>query len=168
MQSAIPENDKVYLKRYLSQYYNAKRRQGILKDRLDEIQRELKSPGVPSHNISGVPVKKSVSEVPPLLIKLSEIEERINRQVEVEANAILDVMQALDFLPPDSTEKEIMELRHIDCRSWNEIMRKTHFSRAQCYRYYTIGLEKLYSFKKVQKSVSDFRERQIRIEKDGY
>lgn len=167
-QTMIPEDDKVYLKRYLAQYYNAKRRQDILKKRLAKIRRELDHPSVPSPQLNRGPVTKNYNSMPPLLIKLAEIEDRINQQVEIEAKVVLEVMKTLDFLPAESTEKEIMELRHIDCMPWNEIMRQTHFSRAQCFRYYNAGLERLYGYKKVRQSIAQYRDKVERTEKDGY
>ena len=76
-QTMIPEDDKVYLKRYLAQYYNAKRRQDILKKRLAEIRRELDHPGAPSPQLDRGPVAQNYNSMPPLLIKLAEIEDRI-------------------------------------------------------------------------------------------
>ena len=168
--SAQADPQKVILKRYLSQYFMAKERQRIYRDRLEEIQRELRGP---LQQLPGAAPRQGGRCLGPgastdLAAKLSEIEERINRQVEIEATAILDVMKMLDFLPADSTERAIMDLRHIDCKPWNEIMKQVHLSRSPCFMYYEKGLQRLLRYKKVQKSLAIFEAKIQRAEKDGY
>ena len=133
--SQMSEDERIFLKRYLSQYYRAKERQKILRERLVDIRTELDPAGKNGRNTS-------------LAIKMAEIEDRIARQSEIEATAILDIMDVLEFLPQDSVEREIMEMRHIDCKPWNEIMRTIHLSRAPCFRRYSTGLEWLYTYKR--------------------
>ena len=77
-------------------------------------------------------------------------------------------MDTLDFLPPDSTEKYIMELRHIDCMSWADIQRTTHLTRSPCYDYYNKGLDRLLTYGKVIEQLGAFEARQRRTERDGY
>ena len=137
--SQMSEDERIFLKRYLSQYYRAKERQKILRERLVDIRTELDPAGKNGRNTS-------------LAIKMAEIEDRIARQSEIEATAILD----------------IMEMRHIDCKPWNEIMRTIHLSRAPCFRRYSTGLEWLYTYKKVRTTLAEFRARVERAEKDGH
>ena len=121
--SQMSEDERIFLKRYLSQYYRAKERQKILRERLADIRTELDPAGI---------------------------------------------MDVLEFLPQDSVEREIMEMRHIDCKPWNEIMRTIHLSRAPCFRRYSTGLEWLYTYKKVRTTLAEFRARVERTEKDGH
>ena len=144
--SQMSEDERIFLKRYLSQYYRAKERQKILRERLADIRTELDPAGKNGRNTS-------------LAIKMAEIEDRIAQQSEIEATAILDIMEVLEFLPQDSVEREIMEMRHIDCKPWNEIMRTIHLSRAPCFRRYSTGLEWLYTYKKVRTTLAEFRAR---------
>lgn len=153
--SQMNEDERIFLKRYLSQYYRANERQKILRERLADIRTELDPAGKNGRNTS-------------LAIKMAEIEDRIARQSEIEATAILDIMDVLEFLPQDSVEREIMEMRHIDCKPWNEIMRTIHLSRAPCFRRYSTGLERLYTYKKVRTTLAEFRARVERTEKDGH
>lgn len=153
--SQMSEDERIFLKRYLSQYYRAKERQKILRERLADIRTELDPAGKNGRNTS-------------LAIKMAEIEDRIAQQSEIGATAILDIMEVLEFLPQDSVEREIMEMRHIDCKPWNEIMRTIHLSRAPCFRRYSTGLEWLYTYKKVRTTLAEFRARVERTEKDGH
>ena len=129
--SQMSEDERIFLKRYLSQYYRAKERQKILRERLADIRTELDPAGKNGRNTS-------------LAIKMAEIEDRIAQQSEIE------------------------EMRHIDCKPWNEIMRTIHLSRAPCFRRYSTGLEWLYTYKKVRTTLAEFRARVERTEKDGH
>ncbi len=167
----IPDKEKTLLKRYLSQFYTAKRRKAVLEKRLAEIQAEFQNPGIASgsavKNGSVSPNHRSAGAAS-LTFKLAEIEDRINRQKDFEATAILDIMKMLDYLPRDSTCRDILELRHIDCKHWNEIAKEVNFSKPQCFRYYTEALDRLYSFKWVRQQLADFGAKTERREKDGY
>lgn len=154
-QVTMTDDDKALLKRYLSQYYKAKKRQDLLKDRLNRIKYELQ------HGCGKEPDL-------PLTIKLSEIEDRISRQASIEAAAILDIMQVLDFLPVDSDEREVMELRHIDHKSWSEIRKTVYFSARQCHRIHESGLKILFGYKQVRQRLTDFKDKLERQERDGY
>lgn len=161
--------ERYVLKRYLSQYYRAKQRQRILEARLREIRAELQHPYISSSSGNGLPTGSHISSgAAALTFREAEIEDRIQRQRETEAKAILNIMDMLDFLPPDSMEKNILELRHIDCMSWNAITRAVHLTRSPCNEYYNKGLDKLLTFKKVHSILADFEARINRAETDGY
>lgn len=167
----IPDEEKTCLKRYLAQFYTAKRKQAVLKQRLAEIRAEIQDPGVPSASAARSSIGNSgrhSAGAASLTFKLAEIEDRINRQAEIEATAILDIMKMLDYLPRDSTCREILELRHIDCKPWAEIAKEVNFSKPQCFRYYAEALDRLYSFKWVRQQLADFGAKTERREKDGY
>lgn len=113
------------LRRYLQQYFRAKERKSILKKREKAILLEL----------GGESCGVDVSE------KITEIKARIQSQTEVEASAVISVMDMINFLPIGSTERNILELRHIDFKSWAEIQRTLHLTRSPCYDYYNRGLD---------------------------
>lgn len=148
----MEQTDRKLLKRFLSQYYNAKQRKSTLENRERALRLEL----------------RPARETADLKAKFGQISSRIQRQKEVEAAAALEVMDMIDFLPEGSTERQILELRHIDCKSWTEIERTAHFSRASCFRYYNQALDQLLAFKKVRGMLQDFQARMERIEKGGW
>lgn len=164
------DNDmRIILKRYLGQYHRARTKQRVLQERLQEIREELKHPSVGAAPLGGVGSKSNVSAgAAALVFREAEIEDRIRRQAELEAAAITNIMDILDFLPADSTEKFILELRHIDCKSWSEIARTVHLTRSPCNEYYNKGLNKLLTFKKVHVILSEFEDMISRTENDGY
>lgn len=157
------------LKRYLSQYFRAKEKQAALRKRLAELQAELQHPGVRTPSLDKTPAKGQTSNgAASLIYKIGDIEDRIQRQIEVEAKSVNDIMDILDFLPPESTERDILEYRHIDCKSWDEIMDLVHLTRSPCFEYYNKGLDKLLTYKKVRVTLESFEERMNRAAKDSY
>lgn len=124
------------LKQYLTRYYRAKEKQAILQDRLVQLRYELRR-----HED----------------IDTSEIEARIQKQAEREKKIVLEIMDILDFLPADTTERMIMELRHIDCKSWIEIQKTVHLTRTPCYDYYNKGLDKLLESEEVHTKLAHYK-----------
>lgn len=120
-------NERNSLKQYLSRYYKAKEQRAILQDRLRLLQREM-------HEAADT----------------SRIEARIAKQAAREGEIVLEIMDIIDLLPPESTERTILELRHIDCKPWKDIHKAVHLTRSPCYAYYNRGLDELLGCEEVQ------------------
>lgn len=156
----VMDNDARWrLKKYLGQYYSARNKKRQLELRLRTFRQEMI--GTKGMQYSPVPHSQtnSVGDGPAsMVIRAMEIEEQIESQKEQMASAMLNVMKMMDFLPEDSTERIILEYRHIDCLSWKQIAREMNYSRASCNNYYNAGIEKLLTFKKVQKMLEEYKE----------
>lgn len=154
----IDENRRL-LKRYLSQYYRATEKQGTLKRRLADLQAELRNPGISASTFTVQRRKKGRPSdgAAALALKISEIENRIRDQLWTEAQSVGDILDILDLLPPDSTEKEVLELRHIDCKSWTQIQRIVHLTRSPCFEYYNKGLDQLLATDRVKRTLEIFK-----------
>lgn len=74
-----------------------------------------------------------------------EVRRLLQRQDMELRQTQLEIIQILDRLPPGTTERVILGLRHIDCKSWAEIQRAVHYSRSQCFEYYGRGIDTLAS-----------------------
>ncbi len=151
------QEQKELLKRYLGQYYKVRAKKKQLETRLYNFREDMT--GIKGMQYSPVPRSKTnkVGDGPAtLVIHAMEIEERIEKQKEEMAVAMLNVMKIMDFLPVDSTERVILEYRHIDCLSWKQIEKEMHITRTPCNKYYNLGIEKLLAFKKVIKIIIDF------------
>lgn len=151
------EKQKSLLKQYLGQYYSAKMKKKQLETRLRNFRANMG--GIRGMEYSPVPRSQTnkvgdgaASEV----IRAMEIEERIKQQQAEMNTAMLNVMKLMDYLPVDSTERLMLEYRHIDCLGWKQVAKETSYSRQSCINYYNAGIEKLLTFKKVQKMITDF------------
>jgi hypothetical protein len=148
---------KEELKDFLNQYRRCKARERQLKERHFNLTLELKDPGLGSpyrtmpRSGSSSP-ESSVSVV----FRIAEIETRISEQRDKNAKAMLRVMDVLEYLPADSIERSIMELRHIDCKGWTQIERAVFLSKSRCFDYYDKGLEKLTTYPRIMKLVVQY------------
>lgn len=90
------------------------------------------------------------------VIRAMEIEDRIESQKAEMAKTMLNVMKIMDFLPTDSTERSMLEYRHIDCLSWKQVCKEANMTRTPCNKYYNAGIDKLLTYKKVQSILQEF------------
>lgn len=151
------EEQRRLLKQYLGQYYHARAKKKQLETRLRNFREDMT--GTKGMQYSPVPRSQtnSVGDGPATpVIRAMEIEERIESQKAEMAAAMLNVMKIMDFLPVDSTERAILEYRHIDCLSWKQITKEMHMTRTPCNKYYNAGIDKLLTFKKVHKILKEF------------
>ena len=89
---------------------------------------------------------------------MSEIETRIEEQKSRVEKALLKVMDIMDFLEENSTERMVLELRFIDCKGWAAIEKEMHLSRSSLFSYQDKGLEKLLIYKKVRQILNEYKE----------
>jgi hypothetical protein len=153
------EEDKMLLRRYLGQYYRCKLKKVQLERRLKEVNWELNEP-IGGRGYSQMP--RSQTNVvgvgaASITYRIAEIEERIQHQKDNMELAMLKIMDIMDYLPEDSTDRMILELRHIDCRSWGQVVKEASLTRTPCNDYYNKGLEKLLTFKKVRKILENYK-----------
>ena len=146
---------KLALKRYLGQYYRAKRKKNQLEKRLRVFREEM---GVKGMQYSGMPGSgsKTSSDTEEQVIRAMEIEERITKQQTEIQRAMLAVIDIMDYLPLDSTERLVLEYRHIDCLDWKEIPARASYSKASCHKYYNMGIDKLLEFTEVEVCVKKY------------
>lgn len=103
-----------------------------------------------------------------MTLKIADIEDRIQKQIDIEAKSVIAIMDVIEFLPADTIERDILEFRHIDCKPWDKIMDCVHLSRSPCFEYYNKALDKLLTYKKVRRILSDYKARLDREARDTY
>ena len=130
-------NERRILRKYLARYYRAKQKRGILERRLQSLRADLPGKG-------GFMPPCPVEELAP------EIEAKIRQQTEAAEKSVLEIINILELLPAESTERTILELRHIDCKTWAEIERTVYLTRTPCAKYYNRGLDALLRMSKVR------------------
>lgn len=117
------------LKKFLSRYYRAKKQQETLQARIQRISGEFQGKNG------------------------SEIEAKIKAQKKEAQKSTMQIIEILDFLPQGSTERTIMELRHIDCKTWTQVQRVVFLTPSPCYERYNKGLDTLLGIGKVRKII---------------
>lgn len=146
---------KELLKIYLEQYFRARKGRQILEARLRRMRRDVLIP-------PGLGTRKNADddagEATSILVRMDEIEKRIQEQSDTMAQIALDIMAVFDFLKIGSLEREIVEFRHLDCMSWKAIQNQAHLSRTACYNWYNKALDSLLSFEKINQILDVFQE----------
>lgn len=151
-QKDIKNEEKELLKEYLNQYYTCRMKRVQLERRLKSIHEEMNMPigGYKYSPVNYGGTNTVGTGAASFVYRLSEIETRIEKQKDKVEKALLKVMDIMDFLEENSTERMILELRFIDCKNWENIEYEIHLSRRACFDYQNKALEKILSFKKVQ------------------
>ena len=83
---------------------------------------------------------------------VEEMNVRMKKQQVRVDQAILRVMDIIEYLPEDSLEKEICEYRHIDMMSWRQIEIAVPMSRSQCNNRYNEAIRMLLQNARVKRS----------------
>ena len=115
------------LKKYLTRFFRAKEKQKTLQQRAAAIRADLG--------------------------EASALEARVQAQAKAAERSALEIMDILDLLPEDATERTILELRHLDCKPWREINRTVYLTASPCFEYYNRGLDTLLSMEQVRKTL---------------
>lgn len=144
------------LDQYLYQYKRCINKKRNLERRQKEIKWELDHPlnGV---SYDGMP--RGGGESPgcaAISFRLDEINTRIEEQKEKSVKVLAAIMNIIEFLPENTTERDIIEHRYIDRFSWEKICKEEHLSRTPATRYWRKGLYKLLEFKKVQQVLWEY------------
>lgn len=112
------------LKKYLTRFFRAKEKQKTLQQRAAAIRADLG--------------------------EASALEARVKAQAKAAERSALEIMDILDLLPEDATERTILELRHLDCKPWREINKTVYLTASPCFEYYNRGLDTLLSMDKAR------------------
>lgn len=147
------------VKRYLQQYYAAKQKKRILEERRRTLSAELRGPSTPAYRAmpSSRPVHPDGAGA--VVFQIAEAEERIEAQQAEMARTVQNVMDLIDLLPVGSTERTVVEMRHIDCKPWEQIARAIYMSRSAIFNYYNAALDMLARNEQSGKLLGDFKAR---------
>ena len=147
------------MKRYLQQYHAAKQKKRILEERRRTLSADLRGPSTPAYRAmpSSRPVHPDGAGA--VVFQIAEVEERIEAQRAEMAKAVQNVMDLIDLLPVGSTERTVVEMRHIDCKPWEKIARAVYMSRSAIFNYYNAALDMLARNEQSGKLLGDFKPR---------
>ena len=152
-----PEQEAV--KRYLQQYREAKQKRRILEERRRTLSADLRGPSTQAY--SAMPSSRPVHPdgAGAVVFQIAEVEERIEAQRAEMAKAVQNVMDLIDLLPMGSTERTVVEMRHIDCKPWEQIAKAVYMSRSAIFNYYNAALDMLARNEQSGKLLGDFKAR---------
>jgi len=148
------------VREYLKQYSTAKNQKRILENRHRELRRELVAPALGSA-FRSMPTSKSrkTEGAVSVVYRIAEVETRIEQQRQEMAKAVLHVMDLVDLLLPNSMERQVVELRYIDCKGWDKISGEVHMSRSSIFEHHNAALEKIAGNKRAQKLIAEYAEK---------
>lgn len=145
------------LKYLLGQIYRSEKRKKQLDDRLEAIRARRQSP-IGTSGYSSMPNNHERDGAASILFRISDIEDRIYQQKQEIENAIVRVMDIIDYLPLNSIEREICELRHIDLKTWSAISAEIPMSRSQVNRRYNVAIDILLNQQRIRKMIAKHEE----------
>ena len=147
------------VKRYLQQYHAAKQKKRILEERRRTLSADLRGPSTPAYRAmpSSRPVHPDGAGA--VVFQIAEVEERIEAQQAEMAKAVQNVMDLIDLLPVGSTERTVVEMRHIDCKPWDQIAGAVYMSRSAVFNHYNAALDMLARNEQSGKLLGDFKAR---------
>ena len=134
--------DEDVLKWILSQRFRATKKKLALEERKKAITLEQ----------DGIDKPAGIAAI------VEEINNRMQKQQARVNQAIIRVMDIIDYLPNDSLEKEICEYRHIDMLSWGQIEAAVPMSRSQCNNRYNGAIQMLLQNERVKEIAISERE----------
>ena len=143
------------VKNYLRQYGNALDKKRILEERRRVLSYELSSPAT-RQSMARAPRNKRTTKTDgavSIVYRIDDVDRRIEQQAESATRAVLRVMDLIDLLPEQSLERQIVELRHIDCMPWDAVARAAHISRSRAIDYYNAAIDLLLTQEYTQKII---------------
>ena len=146
------------VKSYLQQYHTARQKKRILEERHRTLSAELRGPST-SPAYKAAPSSRPVHPdgAGAVVFKIAEVEERIEAQQAEMAKDIQNVMDLIDLLPVRSMERTVVEMRHIDCKPWEQIAREIPMSRSAVFNYYNAALDMLARNEQSGKLLGNFK-----------
>lgn len=156
------KEEREALKFVLEQIFRENRRKEQLERRLENIKRNITSPPAASDKSGRRPKGSHGDGTAEIVVKKTNLEERIEKQVENIDKLTERTMGILELLPETSLEREIVELRHIDMMKWKDIADSTHMSRSQCNRRYNQAIEDLIQYDTAREAIRENMDAYIR------
>ncbi len=151
--------EAVLLDKYLSSYNRCRNRKRALERRKYSLEQEFNSPlrsvvmdGMPKGSSQGIGCAG-------LSYELDEINTRIDEKIQEMKKEYVKIMDVIEFLSENTTERAVIEYKYIDGLRWNNICDQEHISRTPAIQHWRKGLYKLLEFAKVQEIVREYGKR---------
>lgn len=150
---------KELLKRYLNRYNKAKNRIKELEKLLVQLREDgafPQSPGSSPTRIQSNSVGNGTAE---LALRVVEIEERINSQKRQLSTLLGEILDVLDYLPLESDERAVFELRYLGGKREAFICKARYISRSTYYRLFDSGYKALLQYRRIGEILSNYSDK---------
>lgn len=129
--------------RYLCRYLDAKRELDYMAERLEQIRVKAEKVGSALGSVSIQKYKGKNPEQETVLIQLAEASKGYEKQAAESVRVMGEVEQAITELVPDPVQQKILQYKHIQGLTHEEVAEKLSYSDKHSKRLYYEGLEEL-------------------------
>lgn len=126
------EKKKDYLKSYKSAVIAAK----VIQEEIDELRLDKMCPSVIS---DGMPHASTCSDLSSYAAKLAELEETLIKARYKRINIYTGILDRIEDMDSE-TEKNILRLKYLRCKTWDEVAAEMGYSWKQIHRLHGAAL----------------------------
>lgn len=139
----------------LNRVKSVKAHQRELEERLNRIRMERECPiGSPGYD----PLPRSTgtgSGAASILFKMAGIEDELYDQKKALADAYVEVMDIIDFIPAATVERRIFELRYIDGMGMRDVADRIMLHFTNAYEKHNRTIDQLLTYEFIQEKISE-------------
>ena len=151
-------NKKELLKQYLNRYSKAKNRIRELEAMQKQLRADAECPRSPSDNSPKIQ-KNSVSRgAAEFALRIVEIDERISNQKKQLSTLLSEILDVFDYLPLESDERAVLELRYIQGRREKFICKTRYISRSKYYSLCDNAIKTLLKYQRISEILKKYSE----------
>lgn len=156
---------KELLKQYLNRYNKAKNRIKELEALQKQLRRDAGCPKSPSDSTSPKVQSNSISGgAAEFALRIVEIDERIARQKVQLSTLLSEILDVFDYLPLESDERAVLELRYIQDKREEFICKTRYISRSKYYALCDSAIKKLLKYQRINNNLKKYSEELKRFE----
>ena len=156
---------KELLKQYLNRYNKAKNRSKELEALQKQLRRDAGCPKSPSDSTSPKVQSNSISGgAAEFALRIVEIDERIARQKVQLSTLLSEILDVFDYLPLESDERAVLELRYIQDKREKFICKTRYISRSKYYALCDSAIKKLLKYQRINNILKKYSEELKRFE----
>ena len=156
---------KELLKQYLNRYNKAKNRIKELEALQKQLRRDAGCPKSPSDSTSPKVQSNSISGgAAEFALRIVEIDERIARQKVQLSTLLSEILDVFDYLPLESDERAVLELRYIRDKREKFICKTRYISRSKYYALCDSAIKKLLKYQRINNIMKKYSEELKRFE----
>lgn len=156
---------KELLKQYLNRYNKAKNRIKELEALQKQLRRDAGCPKSPSDSTSPKVQSNSISGgAAEFALRIVEIDERIARQKVQLSTLLSEILDVFDYLPLESDERAVLELRYIRDKREKFICKTRYISRSKYYALCDSAIKKLLKYQRINNILKKYSEELKRFE----